>query len=90
MINFQVKGGSMEGKDNSVKLDMGHLEKVSCKVGKLLRKECRDAIEAMYVLKGNLYVLRRSLKEEGVVLDNEAQLDEELTGMIDKAISEDT
>ena len=79
----------MERKDNSVKLDMGHLEKVSCKVGKLLRKECRDAIEAMYVLKGNLYVLRCSLNEEGVVLDNEAQLDDELRNMIDKAMRED-
>jgi hypothetical protein len=86
MIGFQAKGGSMERKDDSVKLDMSHLEKVSRRVGKLLRKECRDAIEAMYVLKGNLYVLRRSLNEEGVVLDNEDELDGELRSMIDKAI----
>ena len=79
----------MEHRDNSVKLDIGHLQKVGCKVSKLLRKECDDAIEAMYVLKASLYVLRCSLNEEGIVLDNEAQLDAELTEMISKAIKED-
>ena len=79
----------MDYRDNSVKLEIGHLQKVGCKVTKLLRKECEDGIEAMYVLKASLYVLRCSLNEDGVVLDNEAELDEEMTRMIDKAIKED-
>lgn len=79
----------MEHRDNSVKLDIGHLQKVGCKVTKLLRKECEDAIEAMYVLKASLYVLRCSINEDGIVLDNEAELDEEMTRMIDRAIKED-
>ena len=79
----------MEDRDNSVKLDIGHLQKVGCKVSKLLRKECEDAIEAIYVLKASLYILRCSLDEDGIVLDNEAQLDDELKGMIDRAIKED-
>lgn len=78
----------MESGDNSLKLDVGRLQKVGCKVTKLLRKECEDAIEAMYVLKATLYLLRCSLIEDGIVLDNEAQLDAELTGMIDKVIKE--
>jgi len=80
----------MENRDNSVKLDIGHLQKVGCKVTKLLRKECKDTIEAMYVLKAVLHVIRCSISESGIVLDNEAQLDGELTGMIDRAINEDT
>jgi hypothetical protein len=78
----------MDYRDNSVKLEIGHLQKVGCKVTKLLRKECADAIEAMYVLKAMLYLLRCSIIEDGIVLDNEAQLDAELTDMIDKAISD--
>ena len=71
----------MDYRDNSVKLEIGHLQKVGCKVTKLLRKECEDGIEAMYVL-------RCCLNEDGIVLDNEAQLDAELTGIIDRAINE--
>lgn len=78
----------MESKDNSLKLDVGRLQKVGCKVTKLLKKECKDAVEAMYVLKATLYLLRCMLVEDGIVLDNEAQLDEELTNMIDKAMNE--
>ena len=78
----------MKHRDNSLKLDIGHLQKVGCKVTKLLRKECKDAIEAMYVLKATLYLLRCSIIEDGVFLDNEAQLDAELTGIIDRAINE--
>lgn len=78
----------MDYRDNSVKLEIGHLQKVGCKVTKLLRKECKDAIEAMYVLKATLYLLRCSIIEDGLVLDNEAQLDAEITGMIDKVIKE--
>jgi len=78
----------MDSRDNSLKLDVGHLQDVGCKVTKLLRKECEDAVEAMYVLKATLYLLRCELSEAGVVLDNEAQLDAELTGIINKAINE--
>ena len=78
----------MDYRDNSVKLEIGHLQKVGCKVTKLLKKECKDAIEAMYVLKATLYLLRCSIIEDGIVLDNEAELDDELTSMIDKAIKE--
>ena len=88
MIDFSMKGGSMEKRDKSMKLDTGHLQKVGCKVTKLLRKECEDIIEAMYVLKASLYILRCSLNEDGIVLDNEAELDAELYVMIDKAIEE--
>jgi len=76
----------MESRDNSLKLDVGRLQKVGCKVTKLLKKECKDAVEAMYVLKATLYLLRCELSEAGVVIDNEAQLDVELTSMIDEAI----
>jgi hypothetical protein len=84
-----MKGGSMEDRDNSVGLEIGHLQKVGCRVTKLLMRECRDTIEAMYVLKATLHILRCSLAEDGVVLDNEAELDAELTEIIDKAIKED-
>ena len=79
----------MDSRDNSLKLDVGDLRKVGCKVSKLLRKECEDAVEAMYVLKTTLYLLRCSLVEDGIVLDNEAQLDDERTCMIDEAIKGD-
>jgi len=78
----------MDYRDNSVKLEIGHLQKVGCKVTKLLKKECKDAIDAMYVLKATLYMLRCELNEAGVVIGNEAQLDAELTDMIDNAIEE--
>jgi hypothetical protein len=78
----------MDSRDNSLKLDVGRLQKVGGKLSKLLRKECKDAIEAMYVLKATLYLLRCELSEAGVVVANEAELDAELTGMIDKAIKE--
>jgi len=76
----------MDYRDNSVKLDIGHLQKVGCKVTKLLRKECKDGIEAMYVLKATLYLLTCSIIEDGIVLDNEDKLDAELNNMIDEAI----
>ena len=76
----------MDYKDNSVELEIGHLQKVGCKVTKLLRKECKDVIEAMYVLKATLYLLRCSIIEDGIVLDNEGELDAELNNMIDKVI----
>ena len=78
----------MDSRDNSLKLDVELLQKVGCKVTKLLRRECNDAVEAMYVLKATLYLLKSELGEAGVVIDNEAQLDEERTDMIDKAINE--
>ena len=78
----------MEYRGNSVKLEIGDLQKVGCRVAKLLRKECKDTIEAMYVLKATLYLLRCSIIEDGIVLDNESQLDAELTDMVDKAISD--
>ena len=78
----------MDSRDDSLKLDVGHLQKVGCKVSKLLRKECEDAVEAMYVLKATLYLLRCELSEAGVVIGNETQLEAELTDMIDKAVKE--
>jgi len=79
----------MEHIDNSIGLEIGHLQKVGCMVTKLLRKECEDAIEAMYVLKATLYVLRCPIIEAGIVLDNEAQLEDEITCMIDESIKGD-
>lgn len=76
----------MDHSGTSVKLEVGRLQKVGCKVTKLLRKECKDAIEAMYVLKATLYILRCSIIEDGIVIDNEDELDAEITGMIDRAI----
>lgn len=38
----------------------------------------------MYVLKATLYVSRGELTRGGIVLDNEAQLDAEIRGMIDR------
>jgi len=64
------------------------LQKIGRRVIRLLRKECKDTIEAMYVLKVTLYMLRCAVIEDGIALDNEAQLDAELTGMIDRAIKE--
>jgi hypothetical protein len=77
---------SSEGKN--VNLDVGRLQKLSLKVIRRLIKECKDPVEAMYVLKAALYLLRGSLVGAGLALDNEAQLDAELTGMIDKAVDE--
>jgi len=79
----------MDSRGDILNLDVGHLQKVGCKVTKLLKKECKDVVEAMYVLKATLYLLRCELSEACVVIGNEAQLDAELTDMIDKAIDED-
>ncbi|MGA2671316.1 MAG: hypothetical protein ABSF21_07905 [Dehalococcoidia bacterium] len=79
----------MESRGDILNLDVGRLQKVGCKVTKLLKRECTDAVEAMYVLKATLYLLRCELSEAGVVIGNEAQLDAELTDVIDKAINED-
>jgi len=76
----------MDYRDNSIGLEIGHLQKVGCRVTKLLRKECKDVIEAMYVLKATLYLLRCSLIEDGIVIDNEAELDAQLNNVIDKDI----
>ena len=43
----------------------------------------------MYVLKATLYLLRCSIIEDGIVLDNEAQLDGKLNSMVDEAIKKD-
>lgn len=79
----------MESRDKIVNLDVGRLQKLSQKVIKLLKKKCKDPVEAMYVLKAALYLLRGTLIEAGLALDNEAQLDAELTDMIDKELGED-
>jgi hypothetical protein len=54
MISVPIEGGSRGEEDNRVRLDIGDLQRVSWKVTKLLRKECKDAMEAMYVLKATL------------------------------------
>jgi len=69
-------------------IDIDRLTKIDRKVTKLLKRECRDAVEAMYALKATLHLLRRELIEGGIVLDNEAELDDELTGLIDEVINE--
>jgi hypothetical protein len=79
----------MDSRDNILNLDVGRLQELSQKVTELLQKECREPIEAMYVLKATLYLLRGALIEAGLALDNEAQIDAVLTGMIDRAIDED-
>ena len=78
----------MESRGNIINIDVHRLQKIGRKVNRLLKKECRDAVEAMYILKAMLYLLRCAVIEDGIVLDNEAQLDAELTGMIDRAIKE--
>jgi len=79
----------MNYRGNSVEIDVHRLQKIGRRVIRLLRKDCRETIEAMYVLKVTLYMFRCELIESGIVLDNEAQLDDEITDMIDRAIRED-
>lgn len=79
----------MDCKENRLNLDVEHLKKVGRQVSKLLGEECRDGIEAMYVVKAILYLLRCELSEAGIVIGNEAELDRELIDMIDKAVKED-
>jgi hypothetical protein len=86
VIDLIVGGGSMDSEASRRNLDVEHLQKVGGKVSRLLRRQCKDAIEAMYVLKAILYLLRCELSEAGIVLRNEAQLDAELVSMIDKAM----
>ena len=78
----------MEYRGDTMNIDVHRLQKIGQRVTRLLEKECRDAVEAMYVLKATLYLLRGELIEGGIVLDNEAQLDAEITSIIDKAMSE--
>lgn len=78
----------MDSRDNSLNVDVGHLQKIGRKVSRLLKKECKDPIEAMYVLKAILYLLRCELGEAGVVVANKGELDRELTSMIDEAMKE--
>ena len=79
----------MESRGNIINIDVHRLQKIGRKVNRLLKKECRDAVEAMYILKAMLYLLRCAVIEDGIVLDNEAQLDAELIDMIDKGVKED-
>ena len=51
----------------------------------VIERGCGDAIDVMYVLKASLRILRCSLDDDGVVLDNEDELDDEIKGMIDRA-----
>jgi hypothetical protein len=88
VIDLPVEGGSMDCKGNRLNPDIDRLQKIGRKVTRLLKKECKDPIEAMYVMKAILYLLRCELGEAGVVLGNEGQLDAELTGMIEKAMKE--
>ena len=88
MIDSVVERGSMDCKENRSNLDVQRLQKIGRKVTRLLRTECKYAIEVMYVLKAILYLLGCELGEAGVVIGNEAQLDGELTNMIDRAINE--
>ena len=53
-----------------------------------MKKDCKDAVETMYVIKNTLYMLRSTIIEEGIVVDNEDKLDDEIIGMIDKDINE--
>lgn len=78
----------MEYEGNIINIDVDRLQKIGSRVTSLLKKECKDAVEAMYVLKATLHLLRGELIKGGIVLDNEAQLDDELTSMIDRAIKE--
>lgn len=78
----------MEYRSNIIGIDVGRLQKIGGRVTRLLKKECRDGVEAMYVLKATLYLLRSTLIEGGIVLDNEAQLDAEITSIIDRGIKE--
>ena len=78
----------MESRGNIINMDVHRLQKIGRRVNRLLKKECKDAVEATYVLKVTLYMFRCALIEDGIVLDNEAQLDAELTSMIDMAIEE--
>jgi hypothetical protein len=88
MIDLIPEGGSMDCKENRLNLDVERLQKAGGKFTRLLRKECKDAIEAMYVVKAILYLLRCELNAAGVVIGNEAQADAELISMIDRATSE--
>ena len=78
----------MEYRGNIINIDVHRLQKIGRKVTRVLKKECKDTIEAMYVLKVTLYMFRCAFIEGGIVLDNEAQLDDEIISMIDKAIKE--
>jgi hypothetical protein len=92
VIDLVVEGDSMNHEENRLNVDVQRLQKIGRRVTRLLRKECKDAVEAMYVVKGVLYLLRRELSEAGVVIGNEAELeaelDAELTSMIDRAMNE--
>ena len=79
----------MEYRDNIINIDVNRLQKIGRRVTRLLKRECRDAVEAMYVLKATLYLLRGEIIEGGIVIDNEAQLDTEMIDMIDKDVKEE-
>jgi hypothetical protein len=51
----------MDCKGNRLNLDVERLKKIGRKVSRLLRKECKGPIEAMYVRKAILYLLRCEL-----------------------------
>ena len=78
----------MDCRGNLLNLDVRRLQKLSFETAKFLEKECRDPIEAVYVLKATRYMVRGAIIEVGIVVDNEAQLEAELTGMTDKGINE--
>jgi hypothetical protein len=79
----------MDYKENRLSLDVRRLQKIGRKVTRLLRTQCEGPIEAMYVIKAILYLLRGELREAGVVLTNEAELDTELIDMIDAFVKGD-
>jgi len=62
----------MDYRGNPLNLDVGRLQKLSFKTAKFLEKECRDPVEALYVLKATLYMVRGAIIDVGIVVDNEA------------------
>lgn len=79
----------MEYRNKIINIDVNSLQKIGRRVTRLLKRECRDVVEAMYVLKAKLHLLRGELIEGGIVIDNETQLDTELVDMIDKDVKEE-
>ena len=64
----------MESRGYILMLDAGCLQKLSFKTDKFLGKDCGGAVEAMYVTKATLYIVRGRIIEAGITINHVIKL----------------
>jgi len=73
----------------NIEIDMDRVQRLSFKISRLVIKKSRNPLEGLYALKACLYVLRSTMREAGIFVDNEAQLDADLVRSIESELGGD-